>query len=78
MAHNHTQGHHGHEHGTGDYNRAFVIGTVLNIPSLGHTNPEGSSPRACALNVWEPLRVYWFPSVERLVDTHVSELTTQD
>lgn len=31
MAHNHSQGHHGHEHGTGNYNRAFIIGIVLNM-----------------------------------------------
>ncbi len=31
MTHNHSQGHHGHEHGTGNYNRAFVIGTILNM-----------------------------------------------
>lgn len=31
MTHNHSQGHHGHEHGTGNYNRAFVIDTVLNM-----------------------------------------------
>lgn len=31
MTHNHSQGHHGHKHGTGNYNRAFVIGTILNM-----------------------------------------------
>ncbi|MBO3458477.1 MAG: cation diffusion facilitator family transporter [Aetokthonos hydrillicola CCALA 1050] len=29
MSHNHSHGH--HEHPTGNYNRAFVIGTLLNM-----------------------------------------------
>lgn len=31
MTHNHSHGHHKHEHPTGNYNRAFVIGTALNV-----------------------------------------------
>lgn len=31
MAHNHNHGHHGHEHPTSNYNRAFAIGTALNV-----------------------------------------------
>lgn len=31
MAHNHNHRHHGHEHPTSNYNRAFAIGTALNV-----------------------------------------------
>lgn len=31
MTHNHSHGHHGHEHGPTNYGRAFVIGTTLNL-----------------------------------------------
>lgn len=31
MAHNHSHGHHGHEHPIGNYNRAFAIGIALNV-----------------------------------------------
>lgn len=31
MARNHNHGHHGHEHGASDYNRAFAIGIALNV-----------------------------------------------
>jgi cobalt-zinc-cadmium efflux system protein len=31
MAHNHTHGHHNHSHSPSNYNRAFMIGTTLNI-----------------------------------------------
>ena len=31
MAHNHGDGHHSHSHEIPDYNRAFVIGTTLNV-----------------------------------------------
>lgn len=31
MAHNHGHGHHSHSHGAPNYNRAFVIGTTLNV-----------------------------------------------
>jgi cobalt-zinc-cadmium efflux system protein len=31
MAHNHGHGHHSHGHGAPNYNRAFVIGTTLNV-----------------------------------------------
>ncbi|HEY9602103.1 MAG TPA: cation diffusion facilitator family transporter [Allocoleopsis sp.] len=31
MAHNHTHGHHNHSHSPSNYNRAFIIGTTLNV-----------------------------------------------
>ncbi|HEY9605329.1 MAG TPA: cation diffusion facilitator family transporter [Allocoleopsis sp.] len=31
MAHHHEHGHHGHSHGAPNYNRAFVVGTTLNV-----------------------------------------------
>lgn len=31
MVHDHSHKHQGHEHGQGNYNRAFAIGTALNI-----------------------------------------------
>lgn len=31
MGHGHQHGHHGHDHAPTNYNRAFVIGTVLNV-----------------------------------------------
>ncbi|MEH1994744.1 hypothetical protein [Nostoc sp.] len=34
MVHDHSHKYQGHEHGQGNYNRAFAIGTALNAISL--------------------------------------------